>query len=176
MPHISVISDAELTAAQRTEIRALLDAAFDGDFSDDDADHAARGLRVLVYADEEIIGHAALIARSMTIDGRAHSVGYLEGVAVMPALQGKGVGRALLEHTSLLTKERYVIAMLSTGEHAFYEKFGWQRFHGQSYVDENGVILRTSDEDAGLMVLAEHLSWNVAGCQIVCDWRIGDVW
>ena len=176
MWHISVIPDTEVTAAQRTEIRALLDAAFEGDFSDDDADHAAGGLRVIVHAGTEIIGHAALIARSMTIDGRAQSVGYLEGVAVMPALQGKGIGRDLLAHTSLLTKEHYEIAMLSTGEHEFYEKFGWQRFRGQSYVTENGVILRTADEDAGLMLLAEQPTWNVTGCQIVCDWRTGDVW
>ena len=112
-------TDDELSATHHRAIRALLDAAFAGDLSDDDADHAAGGLRVLVSAGERIIGHAALIARQMTIDGRAMTVGYIEGVAVIPDMQGKGVGRALMERTTALAKEHFPVAMRSTGEHVF---------------------------------------------------------
>ncbi len=176
MPHISVIPDVALTAAQRTEIRALLDAAFEGDFSDADADHAAGGIRVLATDGDTIIGHAALVGRQMQFNGVTVTVGYVEGVAVHPDRQGQRHGSVLMRMIDENAQKTYALTMLSTGVQEFYEKLGWVRFLGKSYVSENGQMVRTADEDAGLMVLAEHPSWNVAGCQIVCDWRIGDVW
>jgi hypothetical protein len=66
--------------------------------------------------------------------------------------------------------------MLSTGEIDFYAKFGWQRFVGESYVDDHGTTVRTADEDEGLMVYTELRHLNHAGVAWVCDWRSGDVW
>jgi aminoglycoside 2'-N-acetyltransferase I len=168
--------DASLDASTRAAIRELLDTAFEGDFSDADADHAAGGIRVMAVDGDTIIGHAALIGRQMQVNGVAVTVGYVEGVAVHPDRQGQGHGRALMQIISARAQETYAVTMLSTGEQGFYEKLGWVRFLGKSYVTENEQMVRTADEDEGLMLLAEHPLWNVTSCQIVCDWRTGDVW
>jgi N-acetylglutamate synthase-like GNAT family acetyltransferase len=116
------------------------------------------------------------IGRQMQVNGVTVTVGYVEGVAVHPDRQGQGHGRALMQIISARAQETYAVTMLSTGEQGFYEKLGWVRFLGKSYVTENEQMVRTADEDEGLMLLAEHPSWNVTSCQIVCDWRTGDVW
>ena len=168
--------DHQLTPAQHQAIRALLDAAFADDFSDADNDHANGGVRVIAIDGDQIIGHAALITRTITIAGTAYTVGYVEGVAVWPARQGQGIGRQIMRQITDMAARDFVISMLSTGEYDFYKKFGWERFVAESYVDEHGTIMRTADEDEGLMVLTNLAHLNQPGVAWVCDWRTGDVW
>jgi aminoglycoside 2'-N-acetyltransferase I len=168
--------DHELTATQLTAIRALLDAAFDNDFADEDNDHAAGGTRVIAMNGAEIVGHAALVARTVTIAGTPYTVGYVEGVAVAPDRQGQGIGKAIMRQITDMASRDYPISMLSTGEIDFYAKFGWQRFVGESYVDDYGTTVRTADEDGGLMVYTTLSHLNAPGVAWVCDWRSGDVW
>ena len=176
MVHYTIHDDAALDASTRAGIRDMLNSAFEADFSDADADHAAGGIRVLATDGDTIIGHAALVGRQMQVNGVTVTVGYVEGVAVHPDRQGQGYGSVLMRMIDEQALKTYALTMLSTGVQEFYEKLGWVRFLGKSFVSENGQMVRTADEDAGLMVLAENPSWNVAGCQIVCDWRTGDVW
>ncbi len=176
MVQYTIHDDASLDASTRAAIRELLDTAFDGDFSDADADHAAGGIRVLAVDGDTIIGHAALVGRQMQVNGVPLTVGYVEGVAVHPNRQGQGHGAVLMRMIAERAQHTYALTMLSTGEQGFYEKLGWVRFLGKSYVTENEQMVRTADEDEGLMVLAADASWHTRDCVVVCDWRAGDVW
>jgi aminoglycoside 2'-N-acetyltransferase I len=171
-----ICRDHELDASQLAAIRALLDAAFDNDFADEDNDHAAGGTRVIAMDGAEIVGHAALVARTVTIAGTPYTVGYVEGVAVAPERQGQGIGKAIMRQITDMAARDYQVSMLSTGEIEFYAKFGWQRFTGESYVDDHGSTVRTADEDEGLMVHTDLRQFNAPGVAWVCDWRSGDVW
>ena len=170
------ISDHQLTATQHHAIRALLDAAFDCEFSDEDNAHACGGVRVIASDGDQIVGHAALIARTVTIAGTPYTVGYVEGVAVAPARQGQGIGAQIMRQITDMAQRDFVVAMLSTGEIDFYAKFGWQRFVGESFVDDHGTISRTAAEDEGLMLITPLSHLNQPGVAWVCDWRTGDVW
>ena len=170
------LSDHQLTATQHHAIRALLDEAFADEFSDEDNDHAAGGVRVIAMNGDQIVGHAALVARSITIAGTPHTVGYVEGVAVLPSYQGQGIGAQIMRQITDMAQRDFVVNMLSTGEHDFYAKFGWQRFVGESFVDDHGTISRTAAEDEGLMLLTPLSHLNQPGVAWVCDWRTGDVW
>ena len=168
--------DVSLDASTRAAIRALLDAAFESDFSDADADHAAGGIRVLAVDGDTIIGHAALVGRPMQVNGVPVTVGYVEGVAVHPDRQGQGHGAILMRMIDERAQHTYALTLLSTGEHAFYEKLGWVRFLGKSYVTANEQMVRTADEDEGLMVFTADALWHTRDSVVVCDWRTGDVW
>jgi len=170
------VSDQQLDDTQHHAIRALLDEAFADEFSDEDNDHAAGGVRVIAMDGDQIVGHAALVARIITIAGTLHTVGYVEGVAVLPSYQGQGIGAQIIRQITDMAQRDFEIAMLSTGEIDFYAKFGWQRFVGQSFVDNHGTIIRTAAEDEGLMLLTYLHQLNQPGVAWVCDWRTGDVW
>ncbi len=168
--------DHQLTATQHHAIRALLDEAFADEFSDEDNDHASGGVRVIAMDGALIVGHAVLVARTITIAGTACTVGYVEGVAVVPARQGQGIGAQIMRQITDMAQRDFDIAMLSTGKFDFYAKFGWQRFAGESFVDDHGTIIRTAAEDEGLMLLTPLSHLNQPGVQWVCDWRTGEVW
>ncbi|MFN7978215.1 MAG: GNAT family N-acetyltransferase [Vicinamibacterales bacterium] len=82
----------ELTAAQLASARALMDAAFDGDFSDDDWAHALGGWHAIIEDGDAVIAHAAVVPRTLTIGARVVRVGYVEAVAVTPASNAAGSG------------------------------------------------------------------------------------
>ena len=168
--------DHQLTTTQHHAIRALLDAAFECEFSDEDNDHASGGVRVIASDGDQIVGHAALIARIITIAGTPYRVGYVEGVAVALDRQGQGIGAQIMRQITDMAQRDFVVAMLSTGEIDFYAKFGWQRFVGESFVDDHGTISRTAAEDEGLMLITPLSHLNQPGVAWVCDWRTGDVW
>ena len=68
--------------------------------------------------------------------------------------------------------------VLGTGEQHFYERLGWERWAGRSFVrGTDGVVTATADEDPWLMVLRTGASaaLPLTGT-LTCEWRPGDVW
>lgn len=167
------LSDEETEA-----VRAVLDRAFDGTFTNDDWHHALGGHHVVVRRDGVIIAHGAVVPRRMQIGDAEWVVGYVEAVATDPAHQGRGAGTWAMEAAAAVISERYGLGVLSTSAHGFYERLGWHRWHGPSWVRRApGDVLRTPDEDDGIM------AWWPDGeppvdvhASITCDERVGDDW
>lgn len=87
--------------------------------------------------DGRVVGTFALLI----MDNLAHlgaPSGVVEDVAVDPACQGEGIGRAMMEHALRLgaSKGCYKVALSSNlsreRAHAFYESLGFER-HGYSF-------------------------------------------
>jgi aminoglycoside 2'-N-acetyltransferase I len=159
------------------EVRALLDAAFDGDFSEEDWGHALGGAHVWMTGSRGLIGHGSLVERTLVCDGRTLQVGYVEAVATAAAHRRKGHGAAIMRHIGGLIGQRYALGVLSTGTPAFYQPLGWERWRGQAFVDGPRGRERTPDDDGSVMILRTPRSPRLdLDGEIVCDWRSGDVW
>ena len=168
-------TDADLDHLAEVNLRALLDDAFEGDFSQEDWEHTNGGLRFLGYLGAELVAHGSVIKRNVRIDGEDQKIGYVEGLAVVPLYWRRGFGSKLMAEISSYCKTEFRISMLSTGEKDFYRKLGWLDFEGDSYVFRNGVEVRTADEDEGLMYLPKSVS-SLGLAKVVCDAREGDDW
>ena len=167
----------DLDEPWRLAIRALLDEAFDGEFSDDDWAHTLGGDHVVVTDDGGVVAHAAVVPRMITVAGRPYRAGYVEGVAVAPSLQGRGLGTAAMVVAGEIVRDRYELGVLSTGEHHFYERLGWERWGGPTYVRTSDGEVRTADEDDGIMVLRTGSSAALdVTAAIACERRDGDDW
>ena len=157
-----------------------MDVAFadDAGFDDDDWDHTIGGEHLCTWEEGVLLAHAAVVPRTIEIDGVAFSVGYVEGVAVRPGRQGSGLGTDVMRHAGDVIRASYELGVLGTGVHHFYERLGWERWHGQSWVRHpDGRLERTGDDDDGLMLLRFGPSAGVSlAGRIVCEWRPGDVW
>jgi aminoglycoside 2'-N-acetyltransferase I len=170
-------SDADVGAALLGAARQVCDEAFAGGFSDDDWQHTQGGWRVLVRTASTVLAHAAVVPRRIELDGRDLRAGYLEGVAVRPSRQASGLGTAVVRAATDYVRREYQVGVLSTGEPGFYERLGWERWRGPSWVRDGPSLRRTPDEDDGLLVLRVGPSLRVpAGTSIVCDGRAGDDW
>lgn len=177
MVAVRVCVTVELAPHELDAIRVLMDAAFDGDFGDADWEHAIGGTHALIGGADGIIAHASVVERAITVAERPLRCGYVEAVGVAPTHQGRGLGTAVMRElrTSL---DEFDLGVLSTGEWHFYERLGWERWHGTTWVRHaGGVLQRTTDEDDGIMVLRTPLSPAVdLTAAIVCEARSGDHW
>ncbi len=157
-------------------IRAMLDRAFDGEFSDDDWCHAIGGHHVMVYRRGWVlVAHASVVHRRLWIDGIAHGVGYVEAVATVPEAQRLGFGTLAMEEIGRVIDRHHDFGVLSTGAREFYERLEWRRWRGPTAVQlASGEIVRTPDDDGGVMVRSRApLDFDAS---ITCGERTGDDW
>jgi aminoglycoside 2'-N-acetyltransferase I len=155
----------------------MLDAAFDGDFSDEDWASTLGGVHVWATASDAVIAHGALLDRVLVCSGHTMRAGYVEAVATAASYRRQGHGASVMARIGELIRERYVLGALSTGSHAFYEPLGWERWRGPTFVDGPRGRERTAGDDGGVMILRTSRSPQLdLDGDIVCDWRPGDVW
>lgn len=173
---IRVAHTAELTESELTAVRALLDDAFAGEFSDDDWDHGLGGTHALVVEDDRLVAHGALVQRRLLLGGRTLRAGYVEAVAVARDRRRRGLASEVM--TAL---ERYaagfdLLALSASRDGVgLYESRGWQRWLGPTSALTPDGLRRTPDDDGAVYVLPGRASLDFeAG--LTCDWREGDVW
>lgn len=169
----------ELTADELTTIRALMDAAFEGDFSDDDWAHSLGGVHALIADGGSVVAHACVVPRTIRVDGAGRlRAGYVEAVATTPDRQGSGLGSAVMTAIDDVIRDRFDLAFLSTSAQRFYERLGWRRWQGPTWVRHpDGTRERTEEEDDGIMVLTVRDTPPIdLRAAVECDARAGDHW
>jgi GNAT superfamily N-acetyltransferase len=128
-------------------LRVLADSGIDGGHSftvEEARAHLARirawpNFRLLAaVADGEIVGTYSLLIMDK-LGKRGTPAGVVEDVAVAPARQGQGIGRAMMAHAIEACRAAgcYKLALSSNvtreDAHRFYESLGFKR-HGYSFV------------------------------------------
>lgn len=155
----------------------MWDAAFGSRFSAEDAEHAYGGTHVLLRESGAVVAHGSVVPRRIRTGAHDWDAGYVEAVAVLPDRHGAGVGSRVMEEVAAVLREQHELGVLSTGRHSFYERLGWERWRGPSYVERGPDLVRTPEDDDGLMVLRFGRSAGLDLRQpISCPDRPGDVW
>jgi aminoglycoside 2'-N-acetyltransferase I len=173
---IRVVRSEDLSSDGLAEIQALLVEAFGGDFSDHDWRHTIGGWHVIA-TDEAVVAHAALVERLLGVGGRLLRAGYVEGVATAPSRQRQGLGSSVMRRIGGLLEVELELGALSTGNHAFYERLGWERWQGPTFVRHDEGVVRTAEEDDGLMVLRFGSTADLSlALPISVEARAGDDW
>ncbi|WP_433617638.1 GNAT family N-acetyltransferase [Dactylosporangium sp. CA-139114] len=170
------VHTADLTAGERAQLRTLLDAAFGDGFADTDWAHALGGLHVLGEAGGRIVAHAAVVQRSLLVDGVPLRCGYVEAVAVHPDHQRLGFAAAVLDEAERIVRAAYDLGALSASQRAagLYVRRGWQRWSGTTAVLTPEGLVATPDDDGSTYVLP--VGALPGGGVLACDWRSGDFW
>jgi len=167
---------AEFDEAVLERSRQLLYVVFD-DMTDHDWQHSLGGMHTIVWHDDEIIGHASVIQRRLVHLDTPLRTGYVEGVAVHPALQGRGVGGHMMAALEEIIDRAYDIGALGASDAAvdFYRHRGWIPWRGRAFALTPDGVVRTPDEDDGIFVWPSKRQIDIEG-DLMCDWRDGDVW
>ena len=182
-PQLRLLPTSELTDAERADLRSMLDAAFDdGDpdegFGDHDWQHALGGIHAVVSDRGVIVSHASVVPRELRVAGRPLRCGYVEAVATRPGHQGRGFGTIAMQAIDDVIRRDYELGALGTGAYHFYERLGWERWHGATSVRTAGVEHPTPDADGAVLILrtARTPADLDLAAPLSCDWRPGDVW
>ena len=166
----------ELTSEELRAIRALLDEAFGGEFTDDDWEHALGGTHVVVLEDDAVIAHGSLVMRRLLHGGRSLRAGYVEAVAVRPDRRRAGHAGTVLAALEALAPAYDLLALSSSEDGvAFYTSRGWQRWRGPTSVLAPSGIEPTPEDDDSVYVRPGPTVLDLDG-PLTCDWRPGDVW
>lgn len=175
---IETLPTSGLDPELRTELRALLDRAFD-DFEDHDWEHALGGHHVVAFDADRAVAHASVVHRPIDIGDRRFRTGYVEAVATDPDHQGRGAGRLVMLAAGDVIRTHHELGALCTGLDGYYERFGWERWPGRTAV-RRAHRLEPTPEDDGLIFVLRHGPSLVIDLDpdapISCDDRPGDVW
>jgi aminoglycoside 2'-N-acetyltransferase I len=182
VPTLRRLSTAELTPDEIRSLHALFAAAWpdpeDG-FSDEDWQHSIGGVHIVVEDAGQILSHGSVVTRTLEVGGVPLRTGYVEAVATWPEFERRGHGSAVMRAIGDIIRTDYKLGVLGTGSFTFYERLGWERWHGPSSVRlRDGGMEATPDDDGYLMVLrtpATPPSLDL-DAPISCEWRPGDVW
>ncbi|MFI2202546.1 GNAT family N-acetyltransferase [Streptomyces sp. NPDC020192] len=172
LAHTAALDPAELQG-----VRALLDAAFDGDFSDEDWEHGLGGLHVLVHDDTGLAAHGSVVMRRVRHRGRWLRTGYVEAVAVRPDARRQGLGGRVLGELERVIERAYDLGALSASEDGalLYTARGWQLWGGQVHGLSPDGIVRLPEEEGGMYVWPALAGALDPAGELVLDWRDGDV-
>jgi aminoglycoside 2'-N-acetyltransferase I len=178
MPDVRLVETRHLSESELRELRRLLDEAFEADFTEDDWQHALGGWHAIIESPDRLVAHAAAVERRLVVGAREFRTGYVEAAAVAPELQRSGLGTAVMAAISDVVRQKFDLGALSTGAWSFYQRLGWERWRGPTYVrTADGHLRRTPDEDDALMVLRCVLTEDLnLEASIACEERSGDSW
>jgi putative acetyltransferase len=104
-------------------------------------------LSLVAESDAEVVGHIAFSAAD--VGGSSTGWFLLGPVAVQPARQGEGIGRALVETGLDALRSRGACGCVLVGDPAFYGRFGFRQYPGVAWhgvPDENVLCLLMSGE------------------------------
>lgn len=178
MTEVRVMADDGAPADLLEVVRTLTFAAFGDRFDEHDWEHTYGGHRILVLDGAVPVAAAAVVPRELVVGGTSYAAGYVEGVATAPDRHGQRLGSAVMATVGDLVRNRYQLGALSTSRHTFYERLGWERWRGPTYVrHSDGRPERTPDEDDGVLVLRCAATGALdLTASISCDARPGDDW
>ncbi|MFE5559758.1 GNAT family N-acetyltransferase [Streptomyces sp. NPDC056544] len=170
---------AELTGTELREIRALLDGAFEGDFADEDFEHALGGMHALVRdAGGDLVAHGSVVMRRVVHRGRALRTGYVEAVAVRADARRRGLGGQVMARLEQVIGRAYVLGALSASQDgaALYLGRGWQVWGGRVGALSPQGPVPLPEEEGSTYVWAPPggIRLDPAG-RLDFDWRDGDV-
>ncbi|MDP8991673.1 MAG: GNAT family N-acetyltransferase [Actinomycetota bacterium] len=159
------------------KIRQLVEEAFDGTLSSDDWEHMLGGWHVVILERKALPSHTRPSSPALEAAGRLFRTGYGEGVATAPGRRCEGLGSSVVSQVASLLRSKFELGALSTGRHAFYERLGWQRWRGPTFVRHADDLVRTEEDDDSVTVLrfGPSLALDLAR-PISCEARTGDHW
>ncbi|MEU3741035.1 GNAT family N-acetyltransferase [Streptomyces sp. NPDC032198] len=169
--HTCDLDPAELRAA-----RALMDEAFDGDFSDHDWDHGLGGMHALVHDGSGLLlAHGSVVQRRILHNGRSLRIGYVEAVAVRPDRQRQGLGGQVMAALEQVIDRAYALGALSASDagQRLYLGRGWREWKGAvGTLGPEGVVPMPDEEPP--------LLWGAGAAldpvhELLIDWRDGDI-
>ncbi|AXE23127.1 aminoglycoside 2'-N-acetyltransferase [Streptomyces globosus] len=168
---------SQLAAGELSAVRGLLDGAFDGDFGEEDFEHALGGMHALVYRGGELLAHGSVVQRRVVHAGRALRCGYVEAVAVRADARRRGLGGAVMAALEDVIGRAYVLGALSASDEgaALYGGRGWSVWGGRIGALSPGGPVRLPEEEGSTYVWAPDGALPAPAEGLWFDWRDGDV-
>lgn len=172
-----LVHTADLDHETRQCAHQMVVAAYGGDFTDTDWQHALGGMHALIWRHGTLIAHGAVVQRRLLYRDTTLRCGYVEGVAVREDWREQGLATAVLDACEQVIRGAYQLGALSSSDlgRRLYTSRGWLPWRGPTSVLAPTGTTHTPDDDGSVFVLPVHVELDPTA-ELSCDWRDGDVW
>lgn len=177
MPDLRIAATDDLSPRDLVLVRALVDGAFGTRFTDHDWEHALGGTHVLLQADGVPLAHASVVARTLVAADRTLRTGYVEAVATQAVCRRNGYATEVMGAVNDVIGRTFDLGSLATGAGSFYERLGWEKWQGPTFVLSAAGRRRTPEDDDGIYVLRTAATADLdLTLPLACEDRVGDAW
>lgn len=172
---VEVRTTQELGEAGRAELRAMLELSFPR-YDGTSWDHCLGGVHYLVRYGGRLVCHGALVPRYFRQGSRTLNGVYGESMATVPDLRHRGLGSIVVAMATAEVRMHYDIGVFAASKYAFYERQGWQKWRGPTFVDD-GPDTRPAAPDRGAVMFRLPENSTVSpDADLATDMRSGDIW
>ncbi|MFG2643533.1 GNAT family N-acetyltransferase [Streptomyces sp. NPDC048370] len=175
---VRVAPTHELGAQRLRAVREMLDAAFRGDFSDEDWDHGLGGVHAWIEDERGVAAHGSVVMRRVLHDGRSYRVGYVEGVGVRDDRRRQGLGGLVMGELERVIDGAYAFGALSASDEgaALYRGRGWEPWKGRiEVIGPEGIVHLPDEEGSTYLRATGGGTLPDPAAALLFDWRDGDV-
>jgi len=138
---------ADLTPADREELRALTAAVYTPEviatLPETRVTWAPTPWSLRVRDDDgRLVSHVGMLTRDVEVDGTPTTIGGIGGVKTHPDARGRGYASAALQTAAAFFTDdlgvAFILLVCLPPTVPYYERLGWQRFHGRLLVAQPG--------------------------------------
>lgn len=176
MYKIDVRHTDELSPQEVDELRSMLVAVFGPRYDDTAWEHCLGGIHFLLRYQGRLVSHGSLVPRRFVQAGRELNGVYGESMATVKELQGSGLGTVVAALATAHIRLHYEIGAFGASKYHFYERLGWRRWQGPTFVlTEDGPRPAAPDRGSVMALLPAGSTVDLAA-DLATDWRSGDIW
>ncbi|MBO1330799.1 GNAT family N-acetyltransferase [Streptomyces sp. VRA16 Mangrove soil] len=166
----------QLTPAELAELRAMLVECFGPRYDERSWQHCLGGLHYLLRYEDRLVSHGALVPRRFRQGGQDLDGVYGESMATLPALRHRGLGSVVVSMATAEIRLHHTIGVFAAGKYEFYERLGWRKWRGPTYVETaQGPRPAAPARGAVMFRLPQHSTID-PDADLTTDWRDGDIW
>lgn len=169
------VSSSVMSSAQLDAVIALCSAVFELDYAlymrlCPDRTH------VLGYGDGQLVAHALWLDRPLRVGaGPWRNAAYVEGVATHADHRQRGYGAAVMRRLQAEI-HGYDLGALSPAVPEWYARLGWERWQGPLWIEHDGALEPTPDEEIVLIYRTPRTSALELAAPLIAPWRPFELW
>jgi len=130
---------------------------------------------VLGYYDQSLVSHAMWVNRWLQVGNNPPMcTAYIEMVATEKTYRNRGFATAVMRRIADEIHD-FDLGALSPFSVAYYERLGWELWHGSLFIRTDSGLIRTPREEVMILRLPCTPSLNVND-PLSAEWREGESW
>ncbi|GAP09476.1 predicted acetyltransferase [Bellilinea caldifistulae] len=172
---IQVVQSAFLSDEDRKPIIALCNRACEEDL-EPLFNTFVGATHVLGYHNGLLASHALWVTRDLQVgNSPLLRTAYIEALATDPAYRGRGFATAIMKRVADEIQD-YELAALSPSSVAFYERLGWELWHGPLFIRTQTDLLPSPDQEQVMILRLPKTPPLDLNAPLSAEWREGELW
>jgi aminoglycoside 2'-N-acetyltransferase I len=140
------------------ELKAMLTSVFGEErYTEEAWEHCLGGVHYLLRYGDQLVAHGALVPRDLRQGGKVLHGVYGESMATLKDWRRRGFGSVIVAMATAEIRRNYDIGVFAASKYEFYQRLGWQKWRGPTFVEtEHGIEAKGPERGAVMFRLPDN--------------------